>query len=221
VSRDTQREASSAAASSPHEQAPHEPAGAPDEQAAAETVDEVPAAETADEVPAASGEDPTKSPVPTFTEEMRLRAEECIRNHVIAAVGIGFIPLAFVDLVGVTAIELRMIGELADIYSFPFPNRLAAYKLILSLVANTGPLYLSRVLQSFLKVIPLLGAVAAAGTLSAVGGASVYAVGKVFQKHFESGGTFLGAEEHEIREYYRRKLAEANSAVSGYVSRGR
>jgi uncharacterized protein (DUF697 family) len=201
-----------AAADASPEQAPSSPADAAPEQAP-------PAADS--EAPPALSEVSEAPPGPAFTMEMHLRAENCIKNHVIAALGIGVIPVPIVDLVGITALELRMIGELASIYHFPFPDRLAVYKVLLSLLGSTGPLFVSRVLQSLLQGVPLLGFAAAVGTLSATGGASVYAVGKVFQKHFESGGTFLGSEDHEIREYYRHKLREAKGAVKSYSAKAR
>lgn len=197
------------------EQAPSTPEDAAEEQASSTPED------AAEEQVPSTPEELARAALPPITEEMRLRAEGCIKNHVLMAVGIGVIPSALVDLVGVTAIELRLINALAEIYGFPFPDKLASYKVLISLIGATGPIYLSNALQSLFKGIPIVGFAFAVGVFSATGGASVYAVGKIFQRHFESGGAFLGADDHEIREYYRRKLREARQVVAGYVAEAR
>ncbi len=90
-------------------------------------------------------------------EATALQAENCIKKHVIAAMGIGLIPSAALDVVGITYIEVRMIGKLADIFNFPFPRKLVALKVLISLIGSIGPVYLSRKLHSSLKGVPLLG----------------------------------------------------------------
>jgi uncharacterized protein (DUF697 family) len=150
-------------------------------------------------------------------EATGLRAENCIKNHVIAAMGVGLIPSALVDVVGITAIEVKMIRDLAGIYSFPIPSKLVAYKVFISLVGSIGPVYFSTRMHSALKGVPLVGHAVYVGLLSLTGGAAVYAVGKIFQKHYESGGTFLSKDNQYIRDYFKEKYAEGKLAVKGYV----
>ena len=64
------------------------------------------------------------------------RAELCIRNHVIAAMGCALIPSFIIDVAVVTGIEVKMIRDLAAIYDFPVPRKLVAYKLLLSLIGS-------------------------------------------------------------------------------------
>ncbi len=49
-------------------------------------------------------------------------------------------------------------------------------------------------------------------------GASVYAVGKVFQKHFESGGTFLSLGKTRVRGYFVEKYEEGKHTVRQWVT---
>lgn len=151
------------------------------------------------------------------SEIVRLRAENCIKNHVMAAMGIGLIPSAFVDVVGITGIEVKMIWELAKLYDFPVPNKLVAYKVLISLIGSIGPVYLSTKMHSALKGVPLLGHAVYVGILSLTGGAAVYAVGKIFQQHYESGGTFLSKDNTYIRNYFKEKYAEGKHVVKGYA----
>lgn len=154
---------------------------------------------------------------PEINEATHLRAENCIKKHVIAAMLMGLIPSAALDVVGITAIEIKMIGNLADIYSFQKPNRLVAIKVLISLVGSIGPVYLSNKLHLSMKGVPLVGYAVVVGLLSVTGGAAVYAVGKIFQMHFESGGTFLNKDNSLIRDYFRKQHIEGKQVVKGYA----
>ena len=153
---------------------------------------------------------------PEIGEATTLQAENCIKKHVIAAMGIGLIPSAMLDVAGITAIEVRMIRKLAHIYSFAVPNKLVVLKVLISLVGSIGPVYISLKLHSAMKGVPLVGYAVSVGLLSATGGAAVYAVGKLFQIHFESGGTFLSKDNSLIRDYFRKKYKEGKRLVRDY-----
>jgi len=151
------------------------------------------------------------------TDLVAMRAENCIKNHVIAAMGIGLIPSALLDVVGITAIEVKMIRDLAVVYDFPVPHKLVAYKVLISLIGSLGPVYISTKMHSALKGVPLVGHAVYVGLLSLTGGAAVYAVGKIFQMHYESDGTFLSKDNKYIREYFKKKYAEGKQVVKGYA----
>src|SRR5262249_32406375 len=56
---------------------------------------------------------------------------------------------------------------------------------------------------SFLKLIPVVGTVVGIAGTSAFLGAFTYAIGKVFLRHFESGGTFIDLDPSSYRDYFR------------------
>lgn len=149
---------------------------------------------------------------------VELQADNCIKNHVIAAMGIGLVPSAVVDVVGITAIEVKMIRDLARVYDFPVPTKLVAYKIMISLVGSIGPVYFSTRMHTALKGVPLVGHAVYVGLLSITGGAAVYAVGKIFQKHYQSGGTFLSKDNAYIREYFKEKYVEGKQVVKSYAA---
>ena len=140
-------------------------------------------------------------------------ADKIIRNHVLVAMGAGLVPSPVLDIVAVTLIEVDMITRLAKAYAFPVPHRLVTYKVLISLAGGIGPAYLGVRLQGLIKGLPLIGHALYVGTLSIFGGASVYAVGKLFQKHFESGGTFLSGENAIIKRYFEEKREEGKTLV--------
>lgn len=149
--------------------------------------------------------------------QRRLAAESCIKTHVIAAMGTGLIPSAVLDSAAVAAIEVKMIRDLAQIYDFPVPHRLIAYKLLISVLSGLGMAYVASRMSGLLKGVPLLGVALYVGAFSISGGAAVYAVGKVFQRHYESGGTFLGQEPGAARTHYRESYREGILMVPGLL----
>lgn len=143
-----------------------------------------------------------------------LLADDIIKTHVILGMTAGVIPFPLiVDMIAVTGIELLMITKLARAYSFPVPTRLVTYKILISILGGIGPVFLSVNFNSWIKGLPLAGHLLYAGTLSISGGASVYAVGKLFQKHFESGGTFLSSNNATLKHYFTEKYQEGKKII--------
>jgi len=150
-------------------------------------------------------------------EKERLLADNIIKNYVIMAMGTGLIPSSIIDIVGITALEVKMIGDLARVYRFPVPRRLVCYKILISLIGSIGPVYFSSKMHSALKSVPLIGHAVYVGMLSLTGGAAMYAVGKTFQKHYESGGTFLSSENSVLKKFFKEKYQEGKTAVAEYA----
>lgn len=151
-------------------------------------------------------------------DNRRLRADVCIKNHVIAAMGIALVPSFFIEVSGVTGIEVSLIMDLAQLHDFPIPNRLIAYKVLLSLVISLGPIYLAVRLGTGIKMVPLAGHAAYFGLMSLNNAAAVYAIGKIFQAHFESGGQLLSKENAVLRRLFQQNYAEGKRYSSAYMA---
>lgn len=139
-------------------------------------------------------------------------SEEVIRHHVYAAVGSGLIPIPFVDLLGVMGTQLNMLRKLGEVYEVPFRKDLAK-SAIAALVGSVSSVALAGPLGSGLKMIPLVGSTAGALSMSISGGASTYAIGKVFLQHFASGGTFLDFNPASVREYFAEQFKDGKAAA--------
>ncbi len=147
-------------------------------------------------------------------EEAAESAEKIIQGHVIAAMAAAVVPLpVLVDIAAVTALEVHMITKLARAYEFPVPHKLVASKVLISLAGGIGPAYISVKFEHLVKAVPVAGYAAYVAVLSISNGASVYAVGKIFQKHFESGGTFLSSGNSILRRYYKAYFAEGKKRI--------
>jgi uncharacterized protein (DUF697 family) len=118
----------------------------------------------------------------------RAQARAIVERHATySAVG-GILPLPIVSVAGITAIIVRMVKMLSNLYGVPF-ERDRARAIVAGLVGGATPTGFAVVTTSTLFfVVPsgaLIGTVVSA--VSAV--ACTRSIGRVFIEHFESGAT--------------------------------
>jgi uncharacterized protein (DUF697 family) len=132
---------------------------------------------------------------------------------VLWALGIGLVPIPLVDFIGVSAIELKMLRQLAGIYHVKFSDQVAK-KIIATLVSGLGSAGIGALIAAtFVKFVPVVGSSLGAVSMPLVGGAFILATGRVFVAHFESGGTLLDFKPQAIREHFRNEFEQAKLAV--------
>ena len=142
-------------------------------------------------------------------------ADRLVRNHVWGAMGVGLIPFPITDIVGLAAIQLNLLRKLAQLYHVPF-RKGAARNILSSLVLSTLPVAVTPAIAfSIVKAVPIFGQTAGVLTLPILGGASTYALGKVFIQHFASGGTFLIFDPEQVKDYYQRMFDEGKIIAEG------
>lgn len=137
------------------------------------------------------------------------QADAIIRSHVLWAMGGGLIPIPLVDFAAVTAIQLEMIQQLAELYGVNYSN--SAGKAFVSALTGTT---LARLGASFLKAIPGVGTVLGGASMSLTSGASTYAVGQVAISHFASGGSLHNFVEEQVKTAYDSAYEQGKSYVS-------
>ena len=146
-------------------------------------------------------------------EERESRARRIVKTHMWVATGVGLIPAPFVDLVGVSAVQLRMLHELTKLYDVPFSRDLGK-ELIGALLGSIVPLSITATVGSAAKMLPLVGYVVGGLSMPLLSGAATYAIGKVFIQHFETGGTLLDFEPAKVREHFRREFAAGRGVAA-------
>lgn len=128
-------------------------------------------------------------------------AEKIVRKHMLVALGTGIVP-PIADIAALTGVQIRMLYLLSKNYDQKFKDDLGK-SVVGSLIGGYGMAKLATgAVYSLMKFIPGVGQIAAPVSLSVVAAASTYALGKVFIKHFESGGTLLNFDPEKMREYY-------------------
>lgn len=136
-------------------------------------------------------------------------ADTIIRNHVIWSMGAGMIPILIADIFAVSALQLDMIRQLCRVYDVPFEET-QGKALVTSLTSSA----LARIgAGSVIKLIPGLGSFIGGATVSIFAGASTYALGEVFKKHFASGGTILDFDPDRLRKMYKEKFEKGKKVA--------
>ncbi len=142
----------------------------------------------------------TKMPEKKITNRT-VNANNVIKNHMIWSMGAGFIPVPFADFFAVSAIQLDMIRQLSKLYEVDFAETKG--KAFVTSLTGSG---LAGLGARAIKIIPGIGSVIGGVTLAVLSGATTYALGEVFKKHFETGGTFLDFDPSRLKKYYDEKF---------------
>lgn len=142
------------------------------------------------------------------TADRQHEVTNTIKNHTIAAMGIGILPVPGVDLIALTGVQLNMLRKLGALYDKKFSDEVAK-KLLGALLGGYLPLALVAPVASMLKFIPGVGSAAGVLAQSTIAGTTTYAVGKVFAKHFETGADLIDLNPADWREAFRSYVQEA------------
>lgn len=147
------------------------------------------------------------------TSDTSKQAEALVKKYMLGALAVGVVPLPLVDLAALTAVQLRLLSRLADLYDLEFSSQLAA-SLIGSLVGAGGTVLAANVSGRVLvHFVPVAGWIVSIASTSLFAGASTFAVGRVFIQHFDSGGTFLTFDPDKVRQYYAEQFKVGSSAM--------
>lgn len=123
-----------------------------------------------------------------------------IVGYAIAAAGVGAIPLA--DLVGVPAIQAKMLQSLAALYGQDWDRR-AILEFLGLLGTGIGVAYAARSAgRAVVKLIPVWGQTAGAIWGATASGATTYALGKAAGFHFNRRRRGLPADAEGVRRTF-------------------
>ncbi len=136
-------------------------------------------------------------------------ADTIVRNHVVWSMGAGMIPVLIADIFAVSAIQLDMIRQMSKLYEVEF-NELQGKAIVSSLTGSTVARLAAR---SVMKLLPGVGSMIGGVAVSVFAGASTYALGEVFKKHFESGGTILDFDPDRVKQMYKEKFEKGKTVA--------
>jgi len=142
-------------------------------------------------------------------QDKSAQAAKIVRNHAIAAAASFVLPIPLLDIGILGGIHLRMLRELARLYNVEFHEQ-RANAIIGALVGVSA----ATAVTSLLSLVPGPGrALLGLGALT-LPSASTYALGRVFIKHFESGGTFLTFDTSKAKKNYDEELGRKEAEPS-------
>lgn len=137
-------------------------------------------------------------------------ADTVIRNHVIWSMGASFIvPIPVADVFAVSALQLDMIRQLCRVYDKDFSEssgKAIITSLTSSIMARAGA-------RSLIKLIPGIGTIIGGVAVSVFNGASTYALGQVFKRHFDSGGTILDFDPERLKKMYYEQFEKGKKVA--------
>jgi uncharacterized protein (DUF697 family) len=160
------------------------------------------ASDIIDEPPGAAAQAPPASPTALVhmapgagidATRRRSQANSIVERHTAyAAVG-GIIPVPIANVASITAVIVRMVKRLSDLYGIPF-ERDRARAIVVGLMGGAMPTGLGAVTTSTLfYIVPGSGLVGlAVSSIAAV--ACTRSIGRIFVEHFETGSSL-----HDLR----------------------
>jgi uncharacterized protein (DUF697 family) len=119
------------------------------------------------------------------------------RHAYYAAVG-GIIPLPIANVASITAVIVRMVKVLSDLYAVPF-ERDRARAIVIGMMGGAMPTGLAAVTTSTLVYIVPGSALIGLAVSSIAAVACTRGIGRVFVEHFESGATLRDLSALERR----------------------
>lgn len=141
-------------------------------------------------------------------DDRQVNASKIVQNHVVWSMGAGLIPVSIADLFAVSAIQLDMVRQLSKLYDIDFKE--TEGKAYISALTGSA---LARLGASAIKVLPGVGSVIGGLSMSVLSGASTFALGEVFKKHFETGGTFLDFDVDRLKKFYNEKFEKGKKVA--------
>lgn len=130
------------------------------------------------------------------------QADKLIKKYAFGSGVFGYIPVPILDAFGIMTVQRKMLFHLAKIYDIPFSRSLA--KDLLTTLAGG---FVSRAaIPIAIKMVPGINILFGGAGMAVIGSASTYAVGRVFKKHFEEGGTLEDFNPDDEKERYEVEL---------------
>ncbi len=132
------------------------------------------------------------APAPTLTHTLAARRRALARKIVdrhknYAALG-GLVPLPVVNIAGITAINLRMVKQLSELYQVPF-ERDRTRSLLVGLIGGAVPTGVGTATSSIMMWIVPGGMLLGLGAAAVTAGALTRGIGLVFIDSFERGAS--------------------------------
>jgi uncharacterized protein (DUF697 family) len=149
----------------------------------------------------------TGSDTTGMTEEERDQvASKLVRRFSLWSGAAGLIPIPLVDMAAVGGVQLQMLRRLSVIYGVPFSEN-RGKSIIASLAGAVIPASIATTtavgVGSLVKSFPGIGTAIGALTMPVFSAGATYVIGKVFIKHFASGGTLFVFNPPDYRQFIK------------------
>jgi uncharacterized protein (DUF697 family) len=144
-------------------------------------------------------------------KDVHAEAARVISKAVKWSAAAAIVPVPYLDLVALGAVQVRMVRDLAQAYGVDADSETTKVA-VSALLGTLAPAFVSgSLLGSSLKLVPVGGTILGSVGLAAFGSAATYAVGKIFVGHFEKGGTLSSFSAESVEEDLKKEFAAAKA----------
>jgi len=144
-------------------------------------------------------------------KDVHAEAARVISSAVKWSAGAAIVPVPYLDLMALGAVQVKMVRDLAQIYGLEADGE-TLKGVISALLGTLAPAAISGgLLGSALKVMPVGGTIVGSVGLAAFGSAATYAIGKIFVTHFEKGGTLKSFSAEAIEADLKKEFTAAKA----------
>lgn len=144
------------------------------------------------------------------SEDSRLdKAGEVIASATKWSAAAALVPVPYLDLAALAAVQGNMVVNLAQVYGESVTKQTVS-GVISVLLGTLLPANLATAtVGATAKFVPGFGTLVGVASLAAFGSAATYAIGKVFVRHFEHGGTVATFTPESVKEDLKAEFAKA------------
>jgi uncharacterized protein (DUF697 family) len=131
--------------------------------------------------------------------EREAGAMKIVHRYMVYSAGAGLIPLAGLDVTVLAGIHVSLIKQLCDYYEVEFSEHTARPVLVAILASMIPGTLGSLVSRRTLALLPFVTHVVGLAGMSAFSALVSYGLGKIFIRHFESGGTLRNFDVEHLK----------------------
>lgn len=141
--------------------------------------------------------------------ERHLAASKIIASAATWSAAAGIIPVPVLDLLALATVQGKMVIDLSALYGEQ-PSNEVARGLVSVLLGTIAPAGATGMLMgSGIKTMPVFGTILGAVSMAGFSGAATYAIGKIFVRHFEQGGTLANFSADAVAEDLKAEFSKA------------
>lgn len=138
------------------------------------------------------------------TGDLHAGAMTIVRKYALISAGAGLITVPVVDVTALAGVHLALIKAITEHYREEFSER-TARTIVIAIGASLVPGALGSILgRRALRTLPFVTPVLGLATLSAFSAFVSYALGTIFVRHFDAGGTLHDFDIEHLHRVFRR-----------------
>jgi uncharacterized protein (DUF697 family) len=149
-------------------------------------------------------------------QSKHIAAQNIVKTHMVAGMALGLLPSPLFDIAALSGVQLNLLRNLCQQYAVEFDEQVSK-GLLTSLASGALPVLAVLGLSSFAKLIPGIGTVGGGISMTVLAGATIYATGQVFIRHFETGGTLQDFDAKHWQMLFKQQFEEGKAFVKNRI----